>query len=85
MRFHGKAIVVPLEEVRDRFGYYNGEAVTAPVIISEGGEARTVLLSFAEFNRLNVCDRRVYRIDEIPDDIAAAILSADVPDELDDV
>ena len=75
---------VPAAEVQKRFGYYQDQAVRAPVLISKNGRPKTVLLSYEEFVRLTGRDRRVYDLDDLPPHLAAALLEAKVPDELEE-
>lgn len=67
-----------------KVGHYQDEALRHPVLISEDGQPRTVLLAYEEFARLRASVRRACTLDAIPDDIAEAILRARVPDELED-
>ena len=73
---------VPDAEVQKRFGYYQDEALKGPVLISKNGRPKTVLISYDEFIRLKMRDRRAYSLDDLPVEFAAAILEAKVPDEL---
>jgi prevent-host-death family protein len=75
---------VPAAEVQKRFGYYQDEAIKGPVLISKNGRPKTVLLSYEEFMRLRGRDRRAYGLDDLPAHLAAAILEAQVPDELEE-
>lgn len=80
-----KTTPVPATEVEKRFGHYQDEAVKNPVLISEGGRPRTVLLSYEEFIRLKGRERRAYSLDDLPPHLATAILEAEVPAELEDL
>lgn len=73
---------VPAAEVQKKFGYFQDQAIREPVIISKNGRPKTVLVSYEEFVRLKERDRRAFSIDDLPDDLAASILDAKVPDEL---
>ena len=75
---------IPASEVQKKFGYYQDEALKAPVLISKNGRPRTVLLSYEEFTRLKGRDRRAYSLDDLPAHLAAAILEAKVPDEVEE-
>ena len=73
---------VPAAEVQKKFGYFQDQAIREPIIISKNGRPKTVLVSYEEFVRLKERDRRAFSIDDLPDDLAASILDAKVPDEL---
>lgn len=75
---------IPAAEVQKRFGYYQDKAIMSPVLISKNGRPKTVLLSYEEFMRLRERDRRAYGLDDLPAHLAAAILEAKVPDELEE-
>lgn len=75
---------IPAAEVQKKFGYYQDEAIKAPVLISKNGRPKTVLLSYEEFIRLKGRDRRAYALDDLPMHLAMAILEAHVPDELEE-
>lgn len=66
-------------------GFYQDKAIKNPVLIKKNGRPKTVLLSYEEFTRLRERDRREFTIDNMPDDIAIAILDAKVPDGLEDM
>ncbi len=73
---------IPAAEVQKKFGFYQDEAIRAPVQISKNGRPKTVLLSYDEFLRLRRRDRQAHAMDELPEAVASAILEAKVPDEL---
>jgi prevent-host-death family protein len=75
---------IPAAEVQKKFGFYQDEAIRAPVLISKNGRPKTVLLSYDEFLRLRRRDRQAYAMDELPEAVASAILEAKVPDDLED-
>ena len=66
-------------------GFYQDEAIRAPVLVKKNGRPKTVLLDYNEFVRLRERDRQAYSIDEIPDEIAQSILDAKVPEGLEDI
>lgn len=72
---------VPAAEVRERFDHYQDEARKGPVLIAKDGRTETVLLSYEAFTHLERRARRAYGLDDLPDDLAAAILAIEVPDE----
>ena len=72
-------------EIQRRFDFFQDQARQEPVLIAEDGRTSTVLLSFEEFQRLSALDRQSFSLDELPPDIVAAILEAEVPDDLEAV
>ena len=74
----------PAAEVQENFAFFRGEALKRPVLISTDGRPETVLPSYEEFRRLESRDRQAYGIDDLPPDLAAAILSASVPRDFPD-
>ncbi|WP_082501473.1 type II toxin-antitoxin system prevent-host-death family antitoxin [Methylobacterium sp. Leaf88] len=79
-----KLIDTDATDFAKRAGFYQDEAIRNPVVISKNGRPKTVLVAYDEFIRLRERDRRSFTIDDIPDDIADAILSAEVPKGLTD-
>ena len=68
-------------EVGKNFGQFADKALVEPVTITKYGRDHLVLLSADEYARLKRRDRQVYRADEVPDDILAAIEAAEPPPE----
>jgi len=79
-----KTTSVPAAEVQKKFGFYQDEAIKAPVLISRNGRPKTVLLSYEEFLRLKGRDRQAYTLDDLPAHLVSALLEAKVPDELEE-
>ena len=69
-------------EVQKNFGYYQDQAIKEPVFISKNGRTKTVLVSLDEFVRLKERDRQAYSIDNLPEEVATAILEATVSDDM---
>jgi prevent-host-death family protein len=57
------------------------EALAEPVIVTENGRDRLVLMSIEEYDRLKRRDRRVVRLEEFSDEEIALIAKAEVPSE----
>lgn len=74
----------PAAEVQENFAFSRGEAMERPVLVSTDGRPETVLMPCEDFRRLEARDHQAYGIDDLPPDLAAAILAASVPDELPD-
>ncbi|MBR0670533.1 MULTISPECIES: type II toxin-antitoxin system Phd/YefM family antitoxin [Acetobacterales] len=72
---------VPAAEAQRNFGLYQDKALTQPVAITRNGRPRTVLLSIEEYERLKRRDREVMRSEDMPQDLAEAILKAEPPEE----
>jgi prevent-host-death family protein len=70
---------VPASEAQREFGFYERKALTQPVAVTHDGEPRIVMISIEEYRRLKRRDRRVFRTEDAPDEIVAAILAAGPP------
>ena len=79
-----KLINTDATDFAKRAGFYQDEAIRNPVVISRNGRPKTVLVAYHAFLRLRERDRRSFAVDDIPDDIADAILSAKVSGGLTD-
>jgi PHD/YefM family antitoxin component YafN of YafNO toxin-antitoxin module len=78
-------VTVSSSQFQKQFGYYQTIAVRAPVAIERNGRPHSVLLSADEFQRLVRNDRRVYRRDEMPEELRDMIrgsANANVHDDL---
>ena len=64
-------------EFQQNVGRYQDAAMKAPLTITKNGRDHMVLMSADEFERLMRRNRQVYRADEVPDDILAAIATAE--------
>lgn len=69
---------VTAAEVSKNFGAYRDAAVREPVIITENGRPRTVLMAYEDFVRLSKRDRRVQRTSELSNDEIAAVEAAEI-------
>lgn len=63
------------------YGQLADQALTEPITITKNGRDRLVILSVEEYGRLKRRDRKVYRAEDIPDDLLAAIAAAKAPEE----
>jgi len=61
---------IPVNQVQRRWGDVSDRALREPVVISAKGRPRHVLMAFDEYQRLKARDRRAYRIEDLPDDLA---------------
>jgi len=64
---------VPAHQVQRRWGEVADQALRDPVIITSKGRPRHVLMAYDEYQRLKARDRRAYRIEDLPDDLAAEL------------
>jgi prevent-host-death family protein len=71
---------IPAAEVQRHFGLYQDKALTQPIAITRNGRPRTVLISIEEYERLKRRDRQVFLSEDIPEDLADAIASAQPPE-----
>ena len=70
---------VTATEFAKNFGRYREEAQREPVAITSHGRTSGYFVSpheYAELERLRAYERRVYRIEELPESIAQAISEA---------
>jgi prevent-host-death family protein len=72
---------VTAAEVGKNFGQFADKALVEPITITKYGREHLVLLSADEYARLKRRDRHVYRADDVPDDILAALEAAEPPAE----
>ena len=63
------------------YGQLADQALTEPITITKNGRDRLVILSVEEYGRLKRRDRKVYRAEDIPGDLLAAIAAAKAPEE----
>lgn len=70
---------VTATEFAKNFGRYREEAQREPVVITSHGRPSGYFVSpheYAELERLRAYERSVYRIEDLPEEVAAAISSA---------
>ena len=63
-------------EVAKRFGAIQQIVQSEPVCVESHGRPQMVMLSPSEYERLRRQDRRVYKTDELPESLRAAINKA---------
>ena len=64
---------VPAHQLQRHWGDVSDRALRDPVVITAKGRPRHVLMAFDEYERLKARDRRAYRIEDLPDDLAAML------------
>ncbi len=64
---------VPVNQVQRSWGEVADRALREPIVITAKGRPRHVLMAFDEYQRLKARDRRAYRIEDLPDDLAALL------------
>ncbi|HEY1751951.1 MAG TPA: type II toxin-antitoxin system Phd/YefM family antitoxin [Caulobacteraceae bacterium] len=64
---------VAANEVQRRWGEVADKALRDPIVITSKGRPRHVLMAYDEYQRLKARDRRAYRIEDLPDDVAAEL------------
>ena len=79
---------VSSREVAKAFGRYQDEALSdAPIAVTRYGRPTVVIVSYAEYEELRSGtrgrppQREVFRAEELPDDLVAALEQAQAPDE----
>jgi prevent-host-death family protein len=68
-------------EVQKNFGCYKDAATTEPVVVTQYGKPAVVILAAAEYERLKELDRRVLRLDDLPDSDIEDMLRSEIPTE----
>jgi prevent-host-death family protein len=61
---------VAAHEIQRHWGEVADRALRDPVVITSKGRPRHVLMAYDEYQRLKARDRRAYRIEDLPDDLA---------------
>jgi prevent-host-death family protein len=64
---------VTSRQVQRNWGEVCDHALRDPVVITAKGRPRHVLMAYDEYQRLKARDRRAYRIEDLPDDLAALL------------
>jgi PHD/YefM family antitoxin component YafN of YafNO toxin-antitoxin module len=67
-----RATTTAAEFVR-QFAHFSDLALSHPVIVTRNGRPRSVLLSFAEYERLRRRDRQVFTAADTPEQFLASI------------
>jgi prevent-host-death family protein len=68
-------------ELVRRFSHYSAIAQDAPVVITENGRPRNVLISIAEFERLKTRDQQAFLAADTPEEFLADIEALAAGDE----
>jgi len=63
----------PAHQVQRNWGEVSDRALREPLVITAKGRPRHVLMAYDEYQRLKARDRRAYRIENLPDDLAAEL------------
>ncbi len=64
---------IPVNQVQRSWGEVADRALREPIVITAKGRPRHVLMAFDEYQRLKARDRRAYRIEDLPDDLATLL------------
>ena len=64
---------VPVNQIQRSWGEVSDRALRAPIVITAKGRPRHVLMAFDEYQRLKARDRRAYRVEDLPDDLAGLL------------
>jgi prevent-host-death family protein len=68
-------------EVQKNFGRFKDAARAEPVVVTQYGKPDVVILAASEYERLKELDRRVLRLDGMPDSDIEQMLQAEIPAE----
>jgi PHD/YefM family antitoxin component YafN of YafNO toxin-antitoxin module len=67
------------QDLQKRMGEVQDAALVAPIAITHHGRRRHVMMSIAEFERLEkAASPRVYRLADLPDDLAGTLAGAEM-------
>ncbi len=64
---------IPAHQIQRNWGAVSDQALRDPVVITAKGRPRHVLMAFDEYERLKARDRQAYRVESLPDDLAALL------------
>jgi hypothetical protein len=64
---------IPVNRVQRSWGHVSDCALRETIVITTKWRPRHVLMAFDEYERLKARDRRAYRIEGLPDDLAALL------------
>lgn len=64
---------VPSNHIQRKWGEVSDQALRDPVVITAKGRPRHVLMAFDEYERLKARDRQAYRVEDLPDELAALL------------
>jgi PHD/YefM family antitoxin component YafN of YafNO toxin-antitoxin module len=64
---------VPAHRVQRAWGEVSDQALRDPVVITAKGRPRHVLMAYDEYLRLKARDRRAWRIEDLPEDLATML------------
>jgi prevent-host-death family protein len=73
---------VTASEFQKAFGALSDKALREPVAITKQGRDHLVVLSAEEYARLKRRDRKVYTVDNLPEEWLEAVRNAKMPDSL---
>jgi prevent-host-death family protein len=73
--------IVSSADVQKNFGRYKDAARVEPVVVTQYGKPAVVILAASEYERLKELDRRVLRLDDMPDNEIEAMLQSEIPPE----
>jgi prevent-host-death family protein len=73
--------IVSSAEVQKNVGRYADAASTEPVMVTQYGKPAVVIPAAAEYERLKELDRRVLRLDGLPDSGLEEMVRTEIPTE----
>ena len=71
-------IRVSSNEFGKELGRYQDAALIEPVVVTQDGRDRTVMISAEEYQRLKRRDRKVFAVGELPEEIVEAIATSEM-------
>ncbi len=71
-------VTLSASEFQDRVGEALDRSLSQPVLITEHGRPRNVVLSYDEYERLRARDRRAVRAEDLTDEDTAALEASEM-------
>jgi prevent-host-death family protein len=68
-----RPLLAPAADIAREFKHYSDLSLTRPVVVTENGRARNVILSIEEYDRLKSRDQLAFRAEETPEPFLAEI------------
>lgn len=73
--------IVSSADVQKNVGRYKEAARAEPVVVTQYGKPAVVILAASDYERLKELDRRVLRLEDMPDSDIEDMLRAEIPPE----
>ena len=68
-----RPLAAAADEIARRFSHYSDVSLTRPVVVTENGRPRNVILSIEEYNRLKARDQLAFKAEDTPEHFLAEV------------